>query len=256
MAKQEGYIYLDRSLCDHWIYADKPFDKARAWIDLIFLAHHKTHTRMYRGKLKTYKRGDVDRSISSLAKRWGWDRRKVRRFLDLLMADGMVQVNVTSNGTADGTANGTTITIVKYDDFQNKRTTNGTANGTSNGTANGTSDGTHTRNDKERNEVKEEREIKNTFGEYQHVKLTDRQLEKLISDYDRTTIDSAIKFLDEYIQEKGYKSKDHNLAIRRWVIDAVKDKQSKPKAKQNPFQNMDMKHDYDYDEMERKLLGW
>lgn len=248
MAKQEGYIYLDRSLCDHWLYADKPFDKARAWIDLIFLAHHKTHTRMFRGKPKTYKRGDVDRSISSLADRWGWSRQKVRRFLNQLVDDGMVQVNATTNDT--------TITIVKYGDFQNKRTTNDTTNDTTDVTMERTSDvttdGTHTRNDKgmERND----KEIKHTFGEYQNVRLTDRQLVKLISDYDESTIDSAIEFLDEYIQEKGYKSKDHNLAIRRWVVAAVKGKQEKPKVKQTTFHNFDMKQDYDYDAIEQQLL--
>ena len=248
MAKQEGYIYLDRSLCDHWLYADKPFDKARAWIDLIFLAHHKTHTRMFRGKPKTYKRGDVDRSISSLADRWGWSRQKVRRFLNQLVDDGMVQVNATTNDT--------TITIVKYGDFQNKRTTNDTTNDTTDVTTERTSDvttdDTHTRNDK--GMKRNDKEIKHTFGEYQNVKLTDRQLSKLISEYDESTIDSAIKFLDEYIQEKGYKSKDHNLAIRRWVVAAVKGKQEKPKAKQTTFHNFDMKQDYDYDAIERQLL--
>lgn len=248
MAKQEGYIYLDRSLCDHWLYADKPFDKARAWIDLIFLAHHKTHTRMFRGKPKTYKRGDVDRSISSLADRWGWSRQKVRRFLNQLVDDGMVQVNATTNDT--------TITIVKYGDFQNKRTTNDTTNDTTDVTTERTSDvttdDTHTRNDK--GMKRNDKEIKHTFGEYQNVKLTDRQLAKLISDYDESTIDSAIKFLDEYIQEKGYKSKDHNLAIRRWVVSAVKGKQEKPKAKQTTFHNFDMKQDYDYDAIEQQLL--
>ena len=203
---------------------------------------------MFRGKPKTYKRGDVDRSISSLADRWGWSRQKVRRFLNQLVDDGMVQVNATTNDT--------TITIVKYGDFQNKRTTNDTTNDTTDVTTERTSDvttdGTHTRNDKgmERND----KEIKHTFGEYQNVKLTDRQLAKLISDYDESTIDSAIKFLDEYIQEKGYKSKDHNLAIRRWVVAAVKGKQKKPKAKQTTFHNFDMKQDYDYDAIEQQLL--
>ena len=229
MAKQEGYIYLDRSLCDHWLYADKPFDKARAWIDLIFLAHHKTHTRMFLGKPKTYKRGDVDRSISSLADRWGWSRQKVRRFLNQLVDDGMVQVNATTNDT--------TITIVKYGDFQNKRTTNDTTNDTTDVTTERTSDvttdDTHTRNDK--GMKRNDKEIKHTFGVYQNVKLTDRQLSKLISDYDESTINSAIKFLDEYIQEKGYKSKDHYLAIRRWVVAAVKGKQAKPKVEQTTF---------------------
>ena len=37
----------------------------------------------------------------------------------------------------------------------------------------------------------------------------------------------AITFLDAYIEEKGYKSKNHNLAIRRWVMDAIKDKTKK-----------------------------
>ena len=248
MAKQEGYIYLDRSLCDHWLYTEKPFDKARAWIDLIFLAEYKTHTKMYRGKMKTYKKGDVNKSILSLADRWGWSRQKVRRFLNQLVDDGMVQVNATTNDT--------TITIVKYGDFQNKRTTNGTTDDTTDVTTERTSDVTtdvtHLRNNKE--SIRKEKEIKHTFGEYQNVKLTDRQLVKLISDYDESTIDSAIEFLDEYIQEKGYKSKDHNLAIRRWVVDAVKGKQKKTQSKQTAFHNFDMKHDYDFDEMEQQLL--
>ena len=100
-----------------------------------------------------------------------------------------------------------------------------------------------------------DKEVKHTYGEYKHVKLTDKQLDKLISDFGKPTTDAAIKLLDEYIQEKGYKSKDHNLAIRRWVINAVKERQAKPKAKQAAFYNIDMKHDYDYDTMERELLG-
>ena len=43
----------------------------------------------------------------------------------------------------------------------------------------------------------------------------------------------AIKFLDEYIEEKGYKSKSHNLAIRRWVIQAVQEQEAKEQRKQN-----------------------
>ena len=37
---------------------------------------------------------------------------------------------------------------------------------------------------------------------------------------------------DEYIEEKGYKSKSHNLAIRRWVIDAVKEQEAKKQRQQ------------------------
>jgi len=65
---------------------------------------------------------------------------------------------------------------------------------------------------------------KKKYGEYQNVKLTDSEFEKLASDHGEDLRDKAITYLDEYIEEKGYKSKSHNLAIRRWVIDAVKEK--------------------------------
>lgn len=66
------------------------------------------------------------------------------------------------------------------------------------------------------------KKVKHKHGEYQHVLLTDDEFNKLAADYGETVRDKAITFLDEYIEEKGYKSKSHNLAIRRWVIDAVK----------------------------------
>jgi hypothetical protein len=69
---------------------------------------------------------------------------------------------------------------------------------------------------------------KEIFGEFQNVKLTRKEYEKLKEDFPKKA-DDAIKFLDEYIEEKGYKSKSHNLAIRRWVIDAV-DEHSKKEA--------------------------
>lgn len=37
----------------------------------------------------------------------------------------------------------------------------------------------------------------------------------------------AITFLDEHIEMKGYKAKSHYLAIRKWVVDAVKEKERK-----------------------------
>ena len=75
---------------------------------------------------------------------------------------------------------------------------------------------------------------KRKHGEFQNVLLSEKELAKLQDDFGYLLIDKAIKFLDEYIEEKGYKSKSHNLAIRRWVIDAVKqqgEKQQKPQSK-------------------------
>jgi hypothetical protein len=76
---------------------------------------------------------------------------------------------------------------------------------------------------------KKKKSSKQKHGEYQNVLLTPEEYAKLAEDFGADLRDKAIAFLDAYIEEKGYKSKSHNLAIRRWVIDAVKENESKPK---------------------------
>lgn len=68
---------------------------------------------------------------------------------------------------------------------------------------------------------------KHKRGEYSHVLLTEDQEQKLIDEYGEILTAKAITFLDEYIEMKGYKAKNHYLAIKRWVIDAVKEREQK-----------------------------
>jgi len=75
--------------------------------------------------------------------------------------------------------------------------------------------------------TKSDKPAKHKHGDFQHVLLTENEFAKLANDFGDDLRDKAIKFLDEYIEEKGYKSKSHNLAIRRWVIDAVKEQEQK-----------------------------
>lgn len=71
------------------------------------------------------------------------------------------------------------------------------------------------------------KKVKHRYGQYQNVQLTDDELDRLKADYGASTVDKAITFFDEYIEEKGYKSKSHNLAMRRWVFDAIKEREIK-----------------------------
>lgn len=113
----QGWISLYRSLMDNWIYDDgTPFDHAHAWIDLLLLAAHEDHKFMYQGNLYESKRGQVNRSLRSLAERWHWSRGKVGRFLGCLEKDGMIKLNVEKM---------TTITIENYSKYQNMRATDG-----------------------------------------------------------------------------------------------------------------------------------
>ena len=138
----KGWILLHRSILDHWIYKTKRFSEFQAWIDLLLLAEHTTHKQMWRGKLTEFKRGDVCLSIARLADRWGWSRNKTARFLKQLEDDKMIHQIVHRNRTV--------ITIVKYDDFQNqrtsKRTSKRTSDDTSDRTSDYTSDGAHLKN--------------------------------------------------------------------------------------------------------------
>lgn len=68
---------------------------------------------------------------------------------------------------------------------------------------------------------------KHKHGEYQHVLLTDDEVNRLMDEYGEAETTSAIKYLDEYIEMNGRKYKNHNLVLRKWVFDAVKEKQKK-----------------------------
>jgi hypothetical protein len=72
-----------------------------------------------------------------------------------------------------------------------------------------------------------EKPPKHKYGEYQHVLLSDAEKAKLIEKHGDELTCKAITFLDEYIEETGYKRKSHYLSIMRWVIDAVKEKEQK-----------------------------
>lgn len=82
-------------------------------------------------------------------------------------------------------------------------------------------------------ESKSPRPQKTTYGTYGNVKLTQEEFDRLCTEYGEQETTKAINYLDEYIEEKGYKSKSHNLAIRRWVFDAVKERQRKKPQEQN-----------------------
>ena len=53
-------------------------------------------------------------------------------------------------------------------------------------------------------------------GEYKHVLLTSDEYLRLCEEWGETELLRMIKELDEGIEVKGYKYKNHNLALRRW----------------------------------------
>ena len=71
---------------------------------------------------------------------------------------------------------------------------------------------------------KNARPDKQIYGQYKNVLLTQEEYDKIINQENGP---EAIEFLSEYMEMKNYKVKSHYLAIKKWVFDAVKEKQQR-----------------------------
>lgn len=215
----EGWIKLYRQIqeCDFlWSSKDEPFDRRSAWVDLLLMANHRDKRLMFRGKAITVKCGQRITSMRDLAERWHWSRDKVRRYLDLLEGEEMI-IRESDNHK-------TLLTIVNYAKFQGECATDKSTDKSTDEPQ--TSPQTGHRQVTNKNEKNDKNE-KNIYGEYRHVKLTDQEHEKLVSEYGWTMAKDLIKYLDEYIEMKGYKAKSHYLCIKKWVVDALKNNRGK-----------------------------
>ena len=229
----QGWVAIHRSILEHWLHEDKPFGKFGAWIDLVLMANHEEKKFLAATGLITVTRGQLVTSYRSLSERWGWSKDKVAHFLNALESDGMLQRNQDKNRTL--------LTIVNYSFYQDLQDNNRTQIGRKSDrerTENGQQSDTNrteqqcnnvTMNNNENNVTSEStpRAPKKKYGTFKHVSLTDDEYNRLCVDYGQDQTEQAIDFLDAYIEEKGYKAKNHNLTLRRWVFKAVAERNSK-----------------------------
>jgi hypothetical protein len=87
---QKGWMPIYRRLQDHWIWQDKPFAKGQAWLDLLLLASHNENEFLFGNQVVKNEIGSFITSELKLADRWGWGRKKVRLFLELLQNEQMI----------------------------------------------------------------------------------------------------------------------------------------------------------------------
>ena len=83
--KKLGYVFIYRSLLEHWLWtSEQPFDDRSAWIDLLLTVNHKEKKIQVNCNVITIRPGQTWTSISKLATRWKWSRPKVLRYLKCL----------------------------------------------------------------------------------------------------------------------------------------------------------------------------
>lgn len=120
---KKNYFIVSRGLLysNRWL-SEKPFTRGQAWIDLFGLACHTRSFFRVRGIKVWLERGQLGYSQLTLAKRWGWSRGKISRFLKELENDGDISQRIEQQIT-------TIITIVNYNKWQLNSTTSKTTDG-------------------------------------------------------------------------------------------------------------------------------
>lgn len=109
-----GWIKIHRSIKDHWLYTEKRvFSRFEAWNDILLTVNYSDAQTLIKGKLYNVKRGESILSLDSWAKRWGWEKSSVRRFLKLLENESMVVLD-SDNVT-------TRLTVCNYESYQDER---------------------------------------------------------------------------------------------------------------------------------------
>lgn len=127
----DGWIKLHRRLADQPMWVDEPFTRGQAWVDLLIMANHSDGFLRVQGIKVPLSRGDVGRSEATLAGRWKWSRGKVRRFVEELISEKMINKKSFKNTDRRKSV----ITIMNYSIYQDGEITDGTGDGTGDGQA-------------------------------------------------------------------------------------------------------------------------
>nr|DAL53417.1 MAG TPA_asm: replisome organizer [Caudoviricetes sp.] len=110
-----GWICIHRKIQDNIIWNDKPFNRGAAWIDLLMLANHEDKKIIFNGSVIEVKRGEKITSLRKLSERWGWSITKVKKFLNLLSDEKMINYKSDSKKTV--------YNIVNYEVYQDNENT-------------------------------------------------------------------------------------------------------------------------------------
>jgi hypothetical protein len=199
-----GWIKIHRSITNHWLYSEKRvYSKLEAWYDMLLTVNYSDSKTLIKGKLYNIKRGQSILSLDSWAKRWNWDKSKVRRFLNTLQSDNMIELKSDTITTQ--------LTICNYESYQSERNADETPKKRKRN-----ADETQTTLIEERKENKE-----NIYRSFANLQLTFEEFEKLNKDFTKQQIDSILDEIENYKGNKKYTSL--YLTAKKWLTKNAKE---------------------------------
>lgn len=233
----EGWIKIHRKILENPIIC-KDSDYLAVWIYLLLNATHKEIPALFKGKKITLQKGQLITGRKSMSNQLKISESKIYRIINDFKSEQQIEQQTSNQNSL--------ISILNWDKYQqieqqneqqmnNERTTDEQPVNTNKNVKNDKNERinnipafeeTSPADTAKANE--KDAMPKYKYGEYKHVLLKDEELQKLKEKY--TNWEDLIRYLDEYIEMKGYKAKSHYLAIKNWVVDAVKQKQNKTKV--------------------------
>lgn len=111
----KGWVKLHRKMFSNKLWLSEPFTKAQAWVDIFANANYEDSEFFVRGNRVVIKRGQIGWSEITMAKRWGWSREKVRRYIRTLENETQIRQQKIHKIT-------TIITVINYNKFQDETT--------------------------------------------------------------------------------------------------------------------------------------
>ncbi|GEM_PF-3557652 len=110
-----GWISLQRSMQSHWVFQES--DLLKFWVALLMEANWETKTKLFNKKLITVERGQVIFGRKVWSERLSISETKLRRYIDMLVNDHMIDQQTTSQYSM--------ITVLNYEKYQynNQQTT-------------------------------------------------------------------------------------------------------------------------------------
>lgn len=265
--EKNGWIKLHRKLLDNPIIM-KDADHLAVWMYLLLNATHAEYPVLFKGEKIMLAPGQLITGRKSIADKLGINESKVTRILDAFKNEHQIEQQTSNRNRL--------ISIIKWDLYQsseqqdelqmnNNRTTSEQQVNT-NKNVNNIKNEKNVINiipDSDEPEPapgkksKSDKPVKHKYGEYKNVLLTDEELDKLKTEY--SDWKDRIERLSSYVASTGKSYKSHYATIRNWARkDAEKPgrKEMVPSwmNKQNKFNDFQQR-DYDFDELEAKLLA-
>ena len=104
-----GWIKLERSLTDHWIWQEP--EALKLWIALLLAANFATKTKSFNGSIVEIKRGQLVYGRHAFSAKLGISEAKLRRYIKLFISDSMISQQKTNKYSI--------ISITCYEKYQN-----------------------------------------------------------------------------------------------------------------------------------------